>query len=165
MSYALLAVQPALPKGADQYYYRGQAALIIHGHWWVVPGSVGNGSPGTPGLAHPPLFSAVLAIADVVHLQGMNGQRAFLCVVSVTAVICCGRIGARLAGQTGEVIVAWVAAVLPGMWIYDGEVLSESVTVALMAGTFLALYRVREKPTVVRAFVLGLMAAVRAQPP
>jgi hypothetical protein len=160
--YALLAKQPPIPAGADQYYYRGQAELITHGYWWDVPGTVAKGSPGVPGIAHPPLFSAVLAVADFLDLHGMNAQRAFLCVIGVTAVVFCGRVGARLGGRTGEVVVTWVAVVLPGMWIYNGEVLSETVTVPLVAATILAFYRIREKPTPVRAVVLGLMVALCA---
>jgi len=160
--YSLLAVQPPIPKGADQYYYQGQATLITHGYWWVVPGSVTNGSTGIPGAAHPPLFSAVLAVADYLDLHGNNAQRAFLCVVGVSAVFFCGRIGARVAGRTGEVVVAWLAAVWPGMWIYNGAVLSESVTVVLVAGTLLAFYRFHERATAARAVVLGLTVALCA---
>ena len=160
MSYALVATQPPIPAGADQYYYRGQATLITHGYWWDVPGSVSRGSPGIPGVAHPPLFSGLLAIADFLDLHGMDAQRAFLCVVGVAAVVFCGRIGARLAGRTGEVVVTWVAVIWPGMWIYNGQVLSESVTVMLVAGTLLALYRLRERATVGRAAALGFTVAL-----
>jgi hypothetical protein len=162
LTYALLATQPPIPSGADQYYYRGQAALITHGHWWVVPGSVGKGSPGLPGIAHPPLFSAVLAIADVLDLHSMNSQRVFLCVVGVTAVVLCGRIGKRLGGRTGEVVVTWVAVLLPGMWIYNGEVLSEAITVPLVAATLLAVYRAREGATIPNVVVLGVLVALCA---
>jgi hypothetical protein len=162
LCYSLLAKQPAIPSGADQYYYRGQATLITHGYWWDVPGSVVHGSPGIPGAAHPPLFSALLAIADFLDLHGTNAQRAFLCVIGVMAVVFCGRVGARLAGRTGEVAVTWIAVVWPGMWIYNGEVLSESVTVMLVAATVLALYRLREKATPARAAVLGLTVALSA---
>jgi hypothetical protein len=162
LCYSLLGSQPAIPPGADQYYYRGQAALITHGYWWDVPGSVVHGSAGIPGVAHPPLFSAVLAVADLIGLHGVNGQRGFLCVITVFAVVFCGRIGARLAGRTGEVVVTWVAVVWPGMWIYNGEVLSESVTVLLVAAALLALYRFREMLSPVRAAVLGLTVALCA---
>jgi hypothetical protein len=158
--YALRATQPPIPAGADQYYYRGQATLITHGYWWDVPGSVSHGSPGIPGVAHPPLFSGLLAVADFLDLHGTDAQRAFLCVVGVAAVVFCGRIGARLAGRTGEVVVTWVAVLWPGMWIYNGEVLSESVTVMLVAGTLVALYRLRESSTAGRAAVLAFMVAL-----
>jgi hypothetical protein len=162
LCYALLARQPPIPPGADQYYYRGQAELITRGYWWVVPGSVSHGSTGIPGAAHPPLFSAVLAIADYLDLHGNNAQRAYLCVISVLAILFCGRIAARLAGRTGEVVVTWLAAVWPSMWIYNGEVLSESVTVVLVAATLLVLFRFREKPVAARAAVLGLTVALCA---
>jgi hypothetical protein len=160
LSYALGATQPPIPAEADQYYYRGQATLITHGYWWDVPGSVVHGSPGIPGVAHPPLFSGLLAIADLLDLHGTDAQRAFLCVVGVVAVVFCGRIGARLAGRTGEVVVTWVAVFWPGMWIYNGQVLSESVTVMLVAATLVALYRFRESATAGRASVLGLTVAL-----
>jgi 4-amino-4-deoxy-L-arabinose transferase-like glycosyltransferase len=162
LGYALVVTQPPIPKGADQYYYRGQAALITRGYWWVVPGSVNRGSPGLPGIAHPPLFSGVLAVADFLDLHSMNDQRAFLCVIGVTAVVSCGRVGERLWDKTGEVSAAWVAAILPGMWIYNGEVLSETVTVPLVAATLLALYRVRESGTIGRTAVLGLLVGLCA---
>jgi hypothetical protein len=162
LSYALLATQPPIPPGADQYYYQGQATLLTHGYWWVVPGSVARGSPGIPGIAHPPLFSAVLGVADELGLHGNNGQRTFLCILGVGAVIFCGRIGARVAGRAGEIVVTWVAVILPGMWIYNGEVLSESITVPLVAATVLAYYRLRERPARSRAVVLGVLVALCA---
>jgi hypothetical protein len=162
LCYSLLAPQPPIPAGADQYYYRGQATLITHGYWFDVPGSVIHGSPGVPGAAHPPLFSGLLAVADFLDLHGVDGQRAFLCVIGVLAVLFCGRIGARLAGRPGEVVVTWVAVIWPGMWIYNGEVLSESVTVPLVAATLLTLYRFREKSTPTRAAVLGILVALCA---
>jgi 4-amino-4-deoxy-L-arabinose transferase-like glycosyltransferase len=162
LCYALLAKQPSIPTGADQYYYRGQAELITHGYWWDLPGSVSTGTPGLPGIAHPPLFSAVLAVADILDLHSADAQRAFLCVLGVSAVIFCGRIGARLQARSGEVVIAWVAVLLPGMWIYNGEVLSETVTVPLVASTVLAFFRIREKPTGKRALVLGLLVALCA---
>ncbi|HVA09898.1 MAG TPA: glycosyltransferase family 39 protein [Acidimicrobiales bacterium] len=157
-----VVAQPSLPPGADEYYYRGQAELLTHGYWWVLPGSVGHGLNGVPGANHPPLFSAVLAVADLLGLHGMDGQRAFLAVLSVIAVVCCGRIGARLAGRSVELTVAWVAALWPTMWIYSGQDLSETVTVPLVAATVLALYRLRERPTPARAAVLGLLVALGA---
>lgn len=162
LSFALIATQPTLPNGVDQFYYRGQAELLTHGYWWVMPGSVVNGGPGVPGAQHPPLFSAILAVADLIGLHGSNQQRAFLCILSVAAVVCCGRIGARLAGRTGQLAAAWAAAVLPGMWIYNGEVLSETVTVPLVAAAVLALYRMWERPTRGRAAVLGVSISLCA---
>jgi 4-amino-4-deoxy-L-arabinose transferase-like glycosyltransferase len=154
--------QPPLQPGADEYYYRGQAELITHGYWWVIPGTVGHGSTGIPGVEHPPLFSTLLAGIDEIGLHGVDGQRALLCVLSVTAVVCCARIAARLVGGRADVAVAWVAALFPGMWIYSGQVLSESITVPLVAGTVLALYRLRERPRYGRASVLGLLVALCA---
>jgi 4-amino-4-deoxy-L-arabinose transferase-like glycosyltransferase len=155
-----VAAEPAPPRGADQSYYRFQAEQITRGHWFVDPGTVLHGSAGSPGAAHPPLFSAVLALADLLGLQTVNGQRAFLCVLSVSAVVLCGRIGARLDRRTTEMTVAWMAALLPGMWIYSGQDLSETITIPLVAGAILALYRLRESPTVWRAFTLGALVAL-----
>jgi hypothetical protein len=109
-----------------------------------------------------PIRHFFLAVADFLDLHGTDGQRAFLCVIGVLAVVFCGRIGTRLAGRTGEVVVTWVAVVWPGMWIYSGEVLSESVTIPLVAATLVALYRFREKPTAARSAVLGLAVALCA---
>ena len=58
--------------------------------------------------------------------------------------------------------MTWVAAVWPGMWIYNGAVLSESVTVTLVAATLLAFYRFRERTSGLRAAVVGLMVALCA---
>jgi hypothetical protein len=60
------------------------------------------------------------------------------------------------------VAVTWVAVLLPGMWIYNGEVLSETITVPLVAATALAFYRIRERPAAGRALVLGLLVALCA---
>jgi len=48
------------------------------------------------------------------------------------------------------------------MWIYNGEVLSETVTVPLVAATVLAFFRTREKPSAKRVLVLGLLVALCA---
>jgi 4-amino-4-deoxy-L-arabinose transferase-like glycosyltransferase len=159
---AVIAAQPRIPAQADQYYYRAQGELITHGYWWVLPGSVAHGAPGAPAAIHPPLFSGVLALADLLGFHGMVAQRGVLSVLSVTAIFCCGRVGARLPGKGTEVTVAWVAALLTGMWIYEGQDLSEAITVPLLAFTILMLYRLLERPTVPRAVMLGIAVALGA---
>jgi len=157
-----VAPEPPIPAGADQYFYRGVAEYITHGYWWVDPGSVTHGSTGIPASAHPPLFSLVLALADLMDLHGVDGQRTFLAVLSLVAIVCCGRLAVRLGGPRTELTVAWAAAVLPGMWIYNGQDLSEDITVPLVAVMLLVLYRMLERPTVPRAALLGAFVAAGA---
>lgn len=117
-------------------------------------------------LEHPPLewvlespdhvrehrYAMVLLGTLVIFLVGLLGRRV-------------GRATGRGADRTGE-WVGWVAAAIaavnPNVWVNDGLVMSETVTVLAVVAALLLAFRLWDRPTIGRALALGAMCGVAA---
>lgn len=155
--------QPTPPRGCavDPRWFRQQAALLVRGHLFVDPCAALRGS-FVPGANHPPVFSALLALADLAGLHSMDAQRALLAVVSSSAVVLSALVAREVGGRRAEVPAAWAAALLPGMWVFGAQVISETLVVPLVAATVLVALRMHRSPRMVTAVGLGVLCALAA---
>ena len=106
----------------DSYYYSLQAFDLAHGHLYREPFTT------LAGAEHPPLTSTLMAAVswmdDVVRWQRLI---TVLCGIATVALI--GLLGRAIAGRRAGLIAATLAAVYPNLWMNDGLVMSESVSV------------------------------------
>ena len=154
----------SLGGDADHYHY--QASALLHGRWFVNPYVVAAHGPSADvaSAAHPPLFTVVLALGDLVGLGSLHAEKALMCAIGVVTIGTVAVLARRLAGRRAGVVAAWVAALYPGLWIFDAEVMSEALTVLLAALTVLVAMRVARRPTWPAAAGLGAMCALCAPP-
>ena len=150
----------------DQFYYSRAADVLAEGGGFVSPwhdfslalGLVDPGSEPAHAADHPPLTAIVAAPASL--LPGNRGdhlfeQRFIMCLVGAGAVVMLGLIARQLAGRTVGLLAAGIAAVYPALWINDGLVMAESLTVFCVAGAVWAALRYREDPSNRLAMQLG----------
>lgn len=106
----------------DSYYYSLQAFDLAHGHLYREPFTT------LSGAEHPPLTSTLMAAVswmdEVVRWQRLT---TLLCGILTVALI--GLLGRAVAGPRAGLIAASLAAVYPNLWMNDGLVMSESVSV------------------------------------
>ena len=149
----------------DPLFYQQAAAQLSKGHGYAVP-FLGRGTP-VPTALHPPLFSTVLALFNLLGVTTPDGHRIALAAVASAGIIVMGLLGQRILGPATGLAAASIAALGP-LWIQpSGKVLSESVYLVLVPIVLLAALRSIDRPTYGRfAFVgltIGLAALTRGE--
>lgn len=146
----------------DAGYYARQGRLIAQGHWFVDPFAYlyTGGRAIRPSAQHPPLFSLLMAAADLVGLGSDHGMRLVCCLVGGVGIVVIALLGREVAGRRAGMIAAGVAALYPVFWLSDSLLMSEVLYVPLVAGTLLLAYRLWKRPTLGRAAALGLVGAL-----
>ena len=148
----------------DAGYYAGQARLLRQGHGFIEPFlyAYTDGRLRSASATHPPLFSLVLAVADLVGLGSVNGMRLVCCAIGAAGIVLVGLLGRELAGRRAGMIAAGIAALYPVWWLSDSLILSEVLYLPLVAATLLLAYRLWRHPTPGRAVGLGVVGALAA---
>lgn len=153
----------------DQFYYSLAADALATGKGFVTPW---HGLPGidpavqaSHAADHPPLTAIVATPAS--WLPGGQGehifeQRFMMCLVGAGVIVMIGLLGRQLAGRAIGLTAAGIAAVYPALWINDGLVMAESLTVFFIAGAVWTVLRYRKNPSGRLAVQLGVWVGFAA---
>lgn len=163
LTYALVVKAGAALVG-DAFFYHWQAVLLLHGKWFYGPFNFFYHYPAIelPSAQHPPLFPVTLTLGDAFGLGSVREQLVLVCLMGTVTIALVAWVAKEIAGPRAGSVSAVVAALYPGLWIYDGEVMSEAELMVLVALTLLVAYRFWREPTLGRAGVLGLCCALCA---
>ncbi len=164
VGYVLAFRRSVVPLAGDSYYYSAGADLIAAGRGFIEPlaASVGHIEQAAD---HPPLYELWLTIASVVdpgHETWQVTHMLWSCVLGAGSVVFCGLVGRRVAGPRCGLVAAALAAVYPNMWLHDGALLSETMSIFLVSVTLWAAYRFWDVPTGRRAALLGVCTGLAA---
>ncbi|MEQ1699682.1 MAG: glycosyltransferase family 39 protein [Ilumatobacteraceae bacterium] len=144
----------------DSIYYGGQASQLIRGRFFR------ELFVDIPGAEHGPLTSILMAPFSFGDDRA-RWQRLVTLACGITLVWVLSRLGARLGGARLGAITAVIAAVAPNLWMNDGLVMSESVSMLLAATTvWLALIASstwRRRDLVLLGVAAGLGALARSE--
>ena len=113
-----------------------------------------------PGTRNPPGWTFTLAGAHLVGLESIWAQQVFTALIGTATVAVIGLAARRVAGPRVGLIAAALAAVYPGMWLYERELLSEPLTMLAVAATILFVYRFHASPSFGRALGLGALVGI-----
>jgi 4-amino-4-deoxy-L-arabinose transferase-like glycosyltransferase len=164
VGYVLASRRSVVPLAGDAYYYSAGADLIAAGRGFIEPlaASVGHVEQAAD---HPPLYELWLTIASVVdpgHETWQVTHMLWSCVLGAGSVVFCGLVGRRVAGPRCGLVAAAVAAIYPNMWLHDGALLSETMSIFMVSVTLWLAYRFWDAPTGWRAAWLGLSTGLAA---
>jgi 4-amino-4-deoxy-L-arabinose transferase-like glycosyltransferase len=162
--YALVVKAGAALQG-DAYYYHHQAQLNLEGHWFVDPFvflAKHHRDALVPSAQHPPVFTMLLTFGDLVGLKSTDAQLVLVCLIGTATIALTGLVARDLVTPRTGVIAAVIAALYPGFWVFDGEVMSEALVMLLAAVTILAANRCFRQFTTGRIVVLGLLTGICA---
>jgi 4-amino-4-deoxy-L-arabinose transferase-like glycosyltransferase len=159
-------VKAGAPLGkGDAFYYHGQAQFNLDGHWFVDPIAFLAEHPVAaliPSAQHPPVFTLLLTAADAVRLQSTGDQLVLVCLIGTATIALTGLVARDLVTPRAGVIAAVIAALYPGFWVFDGEIMSEALVMLLAALTILAANRCFRRFSTGRIVVLGLLTGLCA---
>jgi Dolichyl-phosphate-mannose-protein mannosyltransferase len=151
----------ALPAAAG--YDTVQARLLVRGWWFVDPVQATAGAHLlVPTAVHPPLPTALLAIADVADATGPTSHRVFLALLFVASVVLAGVTVRNLVGERAGLLAALVIATFPLLWVNPATLGPETAVIAVTTLLLLAAVRFWSRPTMAHAALVGLSLGLAA---
>ncbi|NNN21546.1 MAG: hypothetical protein HKL80_06030, partial [Acidimicrobiales bacterium] len=148
---------------SDPFIYFG----ATHGN--TIPTMAYASIPGrvAPGALHPPLLSFLIALLDLIGIQSSGGQIIAIGVITSGAVPLIGLTVLGLAGKGASYVAMTLACFYPGMFIFSGRLLGESLAQFLVALFLYLIYRHKKAPnmklTIAIAVVLALCILTRSE--
>jgi 4-amino-4-deoxy-L-arabinose transferase-like glycosyltransferase len=142
----------------DGFGYSLQANLNARGEWFASLSS--NGA--RPDALHPPAWALVLTIWAWLGQHSWLAQQTLASAVGTLTVGAVGLAGRRIGGGRVGLIAAGIAAVYPGLWVYERAILSETLLLLGIAVMILLAYRFWAHPSALLAAVLGLVCGLLA---
>src|SRR5262245_19276596 len=146
----LFHAAPVLVLG-DGFGYHLEAHRLADGLGYTsAMGEVGRAS-----AHHPPGWVTTLAAVSELGGRSMRWHQVTGLVIGLTVVVLAGLVGRRYAGRRVGVVAAVLAAVYPGFWVLDVQILSEPLGLVVLGLLMLVLADLWERPTLVRAVLAG----------
>jgi 4-amino-4-deoxy-L-arabinose transferase-like glycosyltransferase len=158
VSYVLIVTRYENSKLYDAFWYGFTGLGLSLGQFFRAPFS------NALSAAHPPVTSLVLAPSFYLFglHDGVTSQRLTMAILGAGVVLCVGLLGRALAGPWVGLTAAVLAAGAPNFWIPNGILMSETPSMLGMALILLAIVRLRRRPTVVSAVLLGAACGAEA---
>ena len=155
-----------LSIGGDAFYYHQQANYLAQGRGFVEPFSYAKTGRAMPSAYHPPLWTLYLTLFSLAGLKSWTVHRLAGCLLGTSTIVLVGLLGRRIggpkAGRTVGLVAAAIAAFYPFLWINDVLGMSESMVLLTCVGVMLLAYKLIERPTLIRAALLGGACALAA---
>jgi hypothetical protein len=120
------------------------------------------GDVGAEIAHHPPGWVTVLAGVTEAGGRSMRAHQVTGLVIGLGVVALAGLVGRRYAGRRVGVVAAFLAAVYPGFWVLDVQILSEPLGLLVAGLLMLVLADLWERPTLARAALAGAVSGALA---
>ena len=160
LAYVLVFKDPLfLPFAVDTYGFHHGANALAKGHGFTT--QFGLLKPRQTAM-HPPGYLLALSLPSRLGLDSVLDHQIWSSVIGCLTVVTIGFVGRMVAGPRAGLLAAAIAAVYPNLWLYDGEMLSETLVLLTIAATVLSAYRLLRRPTIPNAFVLGFALGATA---
>jgi 4-amino-4-deoxy-L-arabinose transferase-like glycosyltransferase len=150
-------VDPAVPALGDASAYHLLANNLADGLGYIRPFDLLKLHLVVPTAEYPPLHPFVLSLFARLGLRGVEQQRLVLAAIGTGTVALVGLLGRRVAGAATGLVAASLAAVSPMFFLADATLMSETIFVFLVTLALLLALRLRDRLSVGRAAVLGLV--------
>jgi 4-amino-4-deoxy-L-arabinose transferase-like glycosyltransferase len=146
----------------DPFAYHYGANLLVHGHGFIVAYHYVYAHRVVQTAVHPPLYTLYLAIPSALGIGTVPVHMIWSALLGTGTIVVTAFVGRRVAGDRAGLIAAAIVALAPNIWVYDGEVYSE--TMAIFIGTLAVLlaYRALANPSLARVCALGLVCGLAA---
>lgn len=157
LGFVIIARRHAVAAG-DSFYYHYGANLLAQGKGFINPFPywIHNRHQVVQAADFPPLYTMVLALASVVGFKSFFAHAVWSAIIGTATVVVVGLLTRQVAGQRAGLIAAGIAAVYPNLWMNDGLVHAESLSVLMVAIVLYLAYRLWSAPSIARALWLGV---------
>jgi 4-amino-4-deoxy-L-arabinose transferase-like glycosyltransferase len=149
------------PLGGDPFAYHEGANLLVHGKGFVQPLLYQFGHR-VQSADHPPLYLLFLALPSSLGLQSPLVHMVWSALLGTGTIVVAGYLGRRVGGDRAGIITAALVALAPNIWLYDGDVLSETMAIFVSTVAILLGYRALARPSLGRICALGAACGAAA---
>jgi 4-amino-4-deoxy-L-arabinose transferase-like glycosyltransferase len=149
------------PFGDPHFYHYG-ANLLADGKGFIQPFLFLALDTRVEAADHPPLYMLFLALPSVLGLDTVHAHLAWSALLGSATVAVTGVLGRVVAGARTGLVAAAIVAVAPSVWVYDGQLLSETMALLCATAAVLLAYRALAQPSVGRLAALGLACGAAA---
>lgn len=146
----------------DGQFYHGLAGALADGLGFLNPYEYARTGEIAANANHTPAWPLLLAVPRVLGATSQLSAQLFACLVGSATVIVVGLAGRAVAGRRAGLVAAAFAAMYPGMWVHERELMSETLTLPLMAVLVLVAAWFRGGPSRMRATLLGVCCGTLA---
>jgi hypothetical protein len=143
---------------SDGFIYWGEALQIADGKGYTLPTPNGR----VEWAHNAPGWVTLLAGVAKAGWASMWAQQATGLLVGIGVVVVAGLVGRRYAGRRVGVVAAFLAAVYPGFWVLEAQILSEPLGLLVTGVLMLVLADLWERPTLARALLAGAVSGILA---
>lgn len=161
IAYVLLLRHPMSVTG-DAYQYHYGAILLAQGRGFINAYNYQLLGETRQTALHGPLYTVALAIPSAFGLRSPLGHQLWSSLMGTATVAVVGVIGRRIAGLRVGLLAAALAAVYPNLWVFDGLLAVETLSLLATALVLLAAYRFCEHRSTGTAAELGAACAIAA---
>lgn len=149
--------------GGDGFGYHFEALRIADGLGYTSP----IGDVGAEFAHHPPGWVTLLAGVTKAGGRSMWVHQVTGLAIGLGVILLAGLVGRRYVSRRVGVVAALLAAVYPGFWVLDVQIISEPLGLLVVGVLMLMLADLWQRPTLARAViagaVTGLLALVRSE--
>ncbi len=126
----------------DARIYHGEGLVIADGRGWIDPFFFQSTGFTRQLAMHPPSYPAYLALWSWLGVRSVLGHQLVSQPIGLASIVLCAVVGRRIWGPAVGVVAAFLAALHPSFWSWDGMVLQEPMAILaslLLVGAFLPL--------------------------
>lgn len=152
----LVRVRRKVELIGDPYFYYHQAKALVRGQGFIHPFTLLTEHRVEQAADHPPLYPLLLAFFDKVGITSVTQQMFMNCLIGTASVVLVMVLARRFSGPRTALVAGFFVAVNPNTFRYDGTLWSETLAIALMLVSILALHHLLTGPSRKWAATTGL---------
>jgi 4-amino-4-deoxy-L-arabinose transferase-like glycosyltransferase len=145
--------------GGDGFDYAISAGRFADGHPYT---TAFGPNQGAPTAQHPPGWVTVLGVVSWLGARSERDYQLVGVAIGIAIVIVAGLVGRRYFNARVGIIAAVLAALYPGFWLLEGNVLSEPLGLLVLGILTLAIAGLRDRPSLRRSLAVGVLCGVIA---
>ncbi|HEX4983652.1 MAG TPA: glycosyltransferase family 39 protein [Ilumatobacteraceae bacterium] len=157
-----LTIAPQKTDGGDPLFYHVTANTIARGRGFPEPLNWLDSATHIPSALHGPLYPVVLSVSSRLGGTTYVDHKFVSILIGSATVLLTALVAERLGGKRAAIAAGALAAVYPNLWLIDSLLFPEGLFALLTTGCILAAYRWRDRPTFVRAALIGGLIGLSA---
>jgi hypothetical protein len=117
---------------------------------------------GAQAAHHPPGWVTLLGLITEAGWRSMRAHQVVGLVLGLGVIVISGLVGRRYVGGPVGIVAAFLAALYPGFWVLDVQILSEALGLVVAGVLLLVVADLWQRPSLARAVLAGATSGALA---